>query len=122
MTVDLERLRASCLKLPHVTEDVQWENNLLFRVGGKMFVVVDLDPPHQFAFKCSPGEFSELTQVEGIIPAPYLARHHWVKVLDHNALKFSEVQRLINDSHRMVYEKLSQKVKVELEASERRGK
>lgn len=120
MTVDLEKLRASCLKLPHVTEDVQWENNLLFRVGGKMFVVVDLDPPHQFAFKCTPDEFSELTQVEGIIPAPYLARHHWVKVIDHNALKFSEVQRLISESHRLVYQKLSLKVKMELGASRRR--
>jgi hypothetical protein len=38
-----ESIRDHCLGLPHVTEVVQWEQHLLFKVGGKMFAIVDLD-------------------------------------------------------------------------------
>ncbi len=30
--------------LPHATEQVQWEDNLVFKVGGKMFAVAALEP------------------------------------------------------------------------------
>ncbi|HSP06716.1 MAG TPA: MmcQ/YjbR family DNA-binding protein, partial [Acidobacteriota bacterium] len=87
-----------------------------FRVGGKMFTVVNLDPPHHFSFKCTPEKFVELTQTEGIIPAPYMARHHWVQIRDHNALKFSEIQQLIGESYRLVFEKLPLGIRKELQS------
>ena len=34
----------------------------------------NLEPPHQLGFTCTPETFAELTEREGIIPAPYLAR------------------------------------------------
>ena len=114
--MDLEKLRSFCLTFPHATEDVQWEDDLLFRVGGKMFTVVNLNPPHNFSLKCTPDSFAELTQMEGIIPAPYMARNHWIQIRDHNALKFSEIQKLIGDSYRMVFEKLPLKVRKEMES------
>ena len=77
MTV--EGLRQICRALPGVTEDVKWDHDLCFCVGGKMFVVVNLEPPHQTAFKCTPEGFAELIEREGIIPAPYLARAMWVQ-------------------------------------------
>jgi predicted DNA-binding protein (MmcQ/YjbR family) len=77
MTVD--GLRQICLALPGVTEDVKWVQDLCFCVGGKMFVIVNLEPPHQMSFKCTPDGFGELIEREGIIPAPYLARAMWVQ-------------------------------------------
>ena len=41
--MDIEELRRYCLSLPHATEDVQWGNNLLFRIAGKMFAIAALD-------------------------------------------------------------------------------
>src|SRR5437763_358439 len=35
-----------------------------------MFTVVNLEPPHQVAFKCTPESFGELVERTGIIPAP----------------------------------------------------
>ena len=35
--MDLEAIRKFCLSLPHATEGIQWEDDLLFRIGGKMF-------------------------------------------------------------------------------------
>jgi predicted DNA-binding protein (MmcQ/YjbR family) len=69
-------IRKHCLSLPHTTETVQWGNDLVFKVGGKMYAVMALDPgPHVLSFKCSPEDFAELTERPGIIPAPYLARN-----------------------------------------------
>src|SRR4029453_15665616 len=75
----LETLRRICVALPGVTEDVKWGNDLCFSVGAKMFVVVNLDPPHQVAFKCTPETFAELIERDGLIPAPYMARNMWVQ-------------------------------------------
>ena len=40
----LDWVRAFCLSLPHATEDVQWEHDLLFRIAGKMFCIANLEP------------------------------------------------------------------------------
>ena len=75
----LDALRRICRALPGTTEDVKWEKDLCFCVGGKMFAAVNLEPPHQLGFKCTPEGFGELSEREGIIPAPYLARAMWVQ-------------------------------------------
>jgi len=115
--MDLESIRSYCLSFPHVTEDIQWGNNLLFRVGGKMFVIVDMDissPGNRLSFKCAPEEHAELIEIEGIIPAPYLARYHWVTLQWLDALEAPEIKRLIRNSYNMVYAKLPKKVKAQL--------
>ena len=108
----LEWVRRFCLSLPHVTEKVRWEHNLLFCVGEKMFCVANLEPamsPGRIAFKCTPERFAELVEVEGVIPAPYAARNHWVSVLDMNALRRAELEHLIHRSYGLVLERLPKK-------------
>ena len=63
----IEGLRSICRSLPGVTEDVKWGSDLCFLVGGKMFVVVNLEPPHQVAFKCTPDAFGELVEPEASV-------------------------------------------------------
>jgi len=72
-------VRSFCLSLPSVTEDIKWGSDLVFSVGGKMFAVVNTERPHTLAFKCTPEAFGDLTERDGIIPAPYLARAMWVQ-------------------------------------------
>ena len=77
MSVDW--VRRVCLSLPHVTENVQWGYDLVFKVAGKMFAVTPLEPaPHALSFKCTPEEFATLVERPGIVPAPYMARASWV--------------------------------------------
>ena len=88
MSSYIDWVRAFCLALPHATEDVQWEHDLLFRIAGKMFCVANLEPgisPTRIAFKCTPQKFAELVEIEGIIPAPYMARNHWVAMIEMGA-------------------------------------
>ncbi|HVF90604.1 MAG TPA: MmcQ/YjbR family DNA-binding protein [Blastocatellia bacterium] len=118
--MDIEKIKDYCLSLPHATTDIQWENDLLFRVGGKIFAGVGLDGASSghLSFKCSPEEFSELIEREGIVPAPYTARYHWVMIERFDGLRSGEVRRLIRDSYEMVFAKLPNKVKATLKGSE----
>jgi predicted DNA-binding protein (MmcQ/YjbR family) len=120
----LEKIREYCLSLPHATEEVLWQKDLVFKIGGKMFAVIGLDagPASQFSFKCTPEEFTELTELDGIIPAPYAARYHWVAVQKPGALKQAETKRLIKDSYEMVKGKLPKKIQAHLGQSESKPK
>lgn len=108
-----ESVREFCLGLPHATERVQWVNDLLLCVGNKMFAVLVLDAasPYRLSFKCTPEEFAELIERDGIDPAPYVARYHWVALRRFDALSSGELQRLLRDSYEMVFERLPRKVK-----------
>ena len=103
----LETLRQICRSLPEVTEDVKWGGDLCFSVGKKMFTVVNLDPPHQVAFKCTPEMFGELVERDGIIPAPYMARNMWVQEQAlGQTLDRGELAALVKTSYQLVAAKL----------------
>jgi predicted DNA-binding protein (MmcQ/YjbR family) len=113
--MNIEKLREVCLAYPHTTEDVKWGNDLCFCVGGKMFCVTGLDQADgQVSFKCTPEKFAELIEREGIIPAPYVARYHWVAVVSADAVAENELKDLISRSYKMVFEKLPAKVRKSL--------
>lgn len=117
MPSHIDWLREFCLSLPHTTERIQWQHDLLFCVGQKMFCVANLEPalsPGRFAFKCTPEKFAELIEIEGIVPAPYMARNHWISFVDESALRHPEIRALIRESYRMVFEKLPKRVQAKL--------
>ncbi len=115
--MDIESVRSFCLSLPHVDEKVQWGNDLLFRIGEKMFAVVSLEPAsdHCMSFKCTPEKFAELTEQDGIIPAPYVARYHWVALKRFDVLSYRELKELLRTAHGLVRDKLPAKTKRLLE-------
>lgn len=114
--MDIESVRKFCLSLPHVTEDIQWESDLLMRIGNKMFAVLSLEPnsDHCMSFKCTPEKFAELVEQEGIMPAPYVARYHWVALERFNALPASELKSLLKVAYQLVHDKLPKKVRDQL--------
>ena len=108
--MNIDWVRDYCKKMPHATETVQWGDDLVFKVGGKMFAVVVLVPAKVWlSFKCSPEEFAELTERPGIIPAPYSARYYWVALETQDALAPTELERLLRSSYDMVFAKLPRK-------------
>lgn len=121
--MDLESIRSFCLSLPHVDEKVAWENDLLFRIGEKMFAVVALEPSHGvlMSFKCTPEKFAELVEQDGIIPAPYVARYHWVGFERFDAVPERELKELLTNAYHLVREKLPKKVRDGLESAPASG-
>jgi predicted DNA-binding protein (MmcQ/YjbR family) len=108
-------VRAYCMSLPHTTEEILWGDDLVFKIGGKMYVGLPLSPGRIcLSFKCTPEEFAELTERPGIIPAPYAARAHWVALETSDALPRAEVKRLVGSSYRLVFAKLTKKAQAQL--------
>ncbi len=122
MPAYIDWVREYCRTLPHTTEDVQWEHDLLFRIAGKIYCVANLEPglgPTKVSFKCTPERFAELVEMEGIIPAPYMARNYWISLTEMNALRPAEIKQLIGNSYRLVLQKLPKKTQAALAARRR---
>jgi len=110
--MDIEQLREVCLSFPGVTEQVQWGDDLLFKVGGKMFAVTPLVPAKVWlSLKANPENFAELTERPGVIPAPYLARAKWIALETRDALPDAEISQLLRESYELVLAKLPRKLR-----------
>jgi predicted DNA-binding protein (MmcQ/YjbR family) len=115
--MEIEWVRRHCLSLPHSTETVQWGNDLVFKIAGKMYAVVPLEPAANWlSFKCSPESFAELTERAGIVPAPYLARAQWVALTESADLPRAEVKALLRSAYETVLSKLPKKTRDMLRA------
>ncbi|HEY4382181.1 MAG TPA: MmcQ/YjbR family DNA-binding protein [Acidobacteriaceae bacterium] len=123
--MNAERLRAYLLTLPHVVETMQWGANLVFwvgdkAIGGKMFALINLDDPgperrrvvHHalMMYAAGPVRYSELLEIEGLIPAPYMARIHWVAAESWDIFTATEWQRELDAAHALTLAKLPKKV------------
>ncbi len=124
--MDNERIREFCLTLPHVEETVNWGHQLVFwvgnrEIGGKMFAMTDLDGTGTcvLLFHCGVERFHELLENDGIIPAPHLARAHWVGLERWNALRPREIEEELRRAHALIYDKLPKRTKSALAMPEK---
>lgn len=121
--MDIDWLRNLCLSFPQATEEEVWENDLTFKVAGKMFAHSVLVPaPVWLSFKASPESFAELTERSGIIPAPYLARAQWVALETKDTISADELAPLLRASYDMVVAKLPKKTRESLSSARPAGR
>jgi predicted DNA-binding protein (MmcQ/YjbR family) len=101
---------------PGVEAGMKWEDDLVFTVAGKMFCVTCVRGPHagSMSFKVEDERFLELTERPGFIPAPYLARAHWVHVAKPQKVQAGELQAFVRRSYELVRAKLPKKTQREL--------
>jgi predicted DNA-binding protein (MmcQ/YjbR family) len=110
--LSIELIRKICLSFPKTTEQLQWGDDLLFKIAGKMFAVASLEPSKAvLSFKVTPENFAEFTERPGIIPAPYLARASWVALESHQAMDHAEAQLLLRNSYDLVLAKLPRRIR-----------
>jgi predicted DNA-binding protein (MmcQ/YjbR family) len=124
-------IRRFCLSFPGAKENLQWGDDLCFKVGGKIFVLLGLSAvPQKLSFKCAPETFTELVEREGIVPAPYVGRYKWVLLERLDVLPRAELEILIGQSYEMVAAKtktkagrgMKRKVKLKANPSKRPGR
>jgi len=109
-------LDSICGSWPGVTRSIKWEVDLVYSVANKMFAVLctlGLERG-RLSFKVDPERFLELTDQEGIAPAPYMARAFWVTLA--NPTQFGKVQmeKFLHRSYELVVEKLPKKTQAKL--------
>lgn len=113
----LARLKAHALGHPGATATLQWDNDLVFKVAGKMFFVLglDADTVESLSCKVTPADFQRLPREnDAWRPAPYLARASWLQLTDPAAVPEAEVRALITVSYELVRARLPAKVRAKL--------
>jgi len=127
--MNVELLRAFLLGLPHVEETMQWGDNLVFwvgdkAIGGKMFALANLSPDSRgvLSFAAGPERYAELLEIEGVFPAPYMARIYWVAIERYDAFTSNKLKDHLRNAHALTYNKLPKRVKdvLALPAAERK--
>jgi predicted DNA-binding protein (MmcQ/YjbR family) len=121
--MDAERARAFVMTLPHAVETHQWGDNLVFwvgdkAIGGKMFALVNLDPGESHgavSYSAGPERFAELVEIDGLKPAPYMARIFWVATERWSVFRNAEWEAELTAAHAITYAKLPPKVKTTLD-------
>jgi predicted DNA-binding protein (MmcQ/YjbR family) len=108
---DVEWIRKLCLSFPDATENIQWAEDLCFKVRGKLFTIVDLSQGNlaPVCLKCTPEKFDELLEVERISQAPYVGRYKWILLETSNVLPAGELETLIRQSYDLVVAKAPKK-------------
>jgi predicted DNA-binding protein (MmcQ/YjbR family) len=116
--MDAESTRAFLMSLPFVEETLQWGNNLVFwvgdkAIGGKMFALINLegDGKAVMSFAAGPEGSAELLEIDGIFPAPYLARAHWVAVERWDVLRKSELEARLRAARELIEAKLPKRTR-----------
>ena len=94
-------IRKLCLSLSGATETIQWGDARVFKVGGKMFAVLR-DAPNAVSFKTNDESFRLLTELPGLVPAPYLARAQWVKIEPLSALPDKDLEAYLRRAYDLV--------------------
>jgi predicted DNA-binding protein (MmcQ/YjbR family) len=121
---DVEWIRKLCLSLPDATENIQWDEDLCFKVRGKLFTIVDLSQGNlaPVCLKCTPEKFDELLEIEGISQAPYVGRYKWILLENSNVLLSSELEALIRQSYDLVVARAPEKKAVRKKTPSKRLK
>jgi len=112
--MNIESLRFYCLSLPGVKESFPFdEENLVFKVLGKMFALLPLDTPDHIVLKAHP-EYSRQLRAEyaGITGAWHFNKAYWNDVSIHEDVPEDLVLRLIRHSYAEVLHGLPKKWQV----------
>lgn len=107
------------MSLPGATEIIQWGDDRVFKVGGKMFACSGLTEDSRYSFKVDDDRFLELTDMQGINPAPYLARARWIQIEPRDCkVPDRDLLDLIRNSYALVFAKLTKKAQREIQAQD----
>ena len=113
--MNIESVRNYCLSLPHATEDFPFdETTLAFRIGGKIFAMIDLENAEWFVLKCEPDYAIELRdRYSEITGAWHMNKKHWNQLNLFGSLTDALICELICHSYNEVVKKMPRKLKIE---------
>lgn len=113
--MNLEDIRNLCLSFPGVTEDFPFdENTLVFRVMGKMFLLVDVVQADRINIKCNPEEAVELRErFPTVLPGYHMNKVHWNTVMLKGAYPPGALASWIRDSYNLILASVPVRKRVE---------
>lgn len=116
--MDLESIRCYCLKKKgKISEEFPFdEETLVFKVFGKMFLLVNVNKiPLSINLKCNPERAVQLRErYDAIEPGYHMNKKYWNTVTVNGTIPESLAYELIDHSYDEVVKKLPAKLKVKI--------
>jgi predicted DNA-binding protein (MmcQ/YjbR family) len=112
--LDIESYREYCLSKPGVSEGTPFGPDVLvFKVGGKMFALTDIDLFESINLKCEPEEAVRLREIypESVKPGYHMNKKHWNTILTRGQVPDHLLIKWTDDSYRLVWETLPAKTR-----------
>jgi len=119
--MDVAALKTHCGNYPAAVSELLGPpgNVLAYSVSGKQFAYFKTSEPEKWRFsvRATPERFLELTGVPGIKPARYMARFHWVTIVDVRAVPTDYLKELVTWSYNKALTSLTKKQQSAIKAA-----
>lgn len=115
--MNIESLQQYCLLKKSVTEELPFgPDTLVYKVGGKIFLLASLDAdPLQFNVKCDPDDVEQLRNDYGcVLPGYHMNKKHWNTIIVDGSVGDKQLQQWIDDSYKLVFDSLPKKIKQDI--------
>ncbi len=112
--MNIEEVRTFCLSKPGVTEGFPFdEDTLVFKVGGKMFLLTGLQDPVWINIKSDPEKAVERREryPGEVLPGWHMNKKHWNTVRIDGSISVDELRQWIDESYDLVVKGLPKKVR-----------
>lgn len=115
--MDLEKVRLQCLSKLGASESFPFDNQtLVFKVGGKIFALLDVEHTESINLKCEPEKVIELRErFISVIPGYHMNKKHWNTIQFNKDLSDQLILDCIDHSYQLVFQSLSKKTRGEIE-------
>jgi len=102
--MNIEELREYCISKKGATEGFPFDEvTLVFKVGGKMFALTNLDGEPSVNLKCDPEKAIELREhYAEIVPGYHMNKLHWNTVYMNGTLPENFLKELIDLSYNLI--------------------
>jgi predicted DNA-binding protein (MmcQ/YjbR family) len=114
--MNIEEFRDYCLGKPGVTEHTPFgPETLVFKVGGKMFALTDIDTFASVNLKCAPAHALDLRdRFEYVLPGYHMSKVHWNTVITGTGVSDKQLREWTDDSYNLILTSLPKTLRAEL--------
>src|SRR5690606_34532285 len=111
--MDVELIREYCIAKQGVTEGFPFDTEtLVFKVEGKIFLLINLNNSDSFNVKCDPEEAIRLREeYSEVVPGYHMNKKHWNTVYLNGRLNNRQLYKMIDDSYWLVVKSLPKKIR-----------
>lgn len=115
--MDIEAIRTYCLSKKGTDEGFPFDDTtLVIKVGGKIFVLINLDIDPSMNLKCDPDRAIDLREANpAIIPGYHMNKKHWNTIVLDGSLSKRLILEMIDHSYELVFQSLPGKLRLEIE-------
>jgi predicted DNA-binding protein (MmcQ/YjbR family) len=106
--MNLETVRKYCLEKKGVTEETPFgEDNPVYKLMGKIFLIASLTPPISINLKCDPEKAINLRErYSAVTPGYHMNKTHWNTVDLESTIPDKLILEWIDHSYKLIFDKL----------------